>query len=52
MKEVYIKSVTYNGHYNKDQMNKHGKYGENLYDKYIAATTIIYSIENINYNNG
>ena len=32
-------------------MNKHGKYGEKLYDKYIAATTIIYSIDNTYYNN-
>ena len=32
-------------------MNRHGKYGEKLYDISIAATIIIYFIDNINYNN-
>ena len=33
-------------------MNRHGKYGEKVHDIYITATTIIYFIDNINYNNG
>ena len=33
-------------------MNRHGIYGEKLYDISIAATIIIYFIDNINYNNG